>query len=241
MPADLQELETRLDHVFSGRDLLVRALTHRSFIAEQRAEPALRGLDNEQLEFLGDAILGFIVAEWLVKQFPADREGRLSKLKHHLVSADRLYEVALSLELGDFLNLGRGEELSGGRRKKSLLANAVEAVIAALYLDGGMEPARRFIVDRLIARTLEQELDAQLFNYKGALEERAKAEHLSGPQYVTIEESGPGHAKTFVVEARVGEIRSRGAGPSKKAAAQKAAKGILDRIRAGTESFRTEA
>jgi ribonuclease-3 len=230
MPADLQELETRLGHVFTDRDLLVRAVTHRSFLSDQKPRSSPPPPDNEQLEFLGDAVLGFLVSEWLLRQYPAHREGRLSKLKHHLVSAHRLYEVAVSLDLGAFLSLGRGEELSGGRKKRSLLANALEAAIAALYLDGGIEPARRFVVERIIDPIFDQALDAELYNYKGALEERAKATRLSGPRYAIVEEKGPAHSKTFVVEARVGDMSSQGAGPSKKSAAQRAAKGILEQM-----------
>src|SRR6202171_4619138 len=144
MRADLDVLEGVLCHHFANRELLERALTHKSCGSGRKAEEP--STDNEQLEFLGDAILGFVVSQTLVARHPTYPEGRLSKLKAHLVSASHLHEVALRAKVGMYLILGRGEEMSGGREKKALLANALEAVIAALYLDGGLEPAAGFIV-----------------------------------------------------------------------------------------------
>ena len=143
MRADLETLEAALGHCFSDRKLLERALTHKSRVYEKNLQNVLD--DNEQLEFLGDSILGFVVSELLVSEHPEYPEGRLSKLRAHLVSASHLYEVARAINLGEYLLLGRGEELSGGREKPALLANAVEALIAALYIDGGIEAARMFI------------------------------------------------------------------------------------------------
>ena len=230
MRADLQDLETRLGHVFQNRALLVRALTHRSFSSERKSPE--QHPDNEQLEFFGDAILGFLVSEALVTRFPASPEGRLSKLKNRLVSADRLHEAAQRLELGAFLNLGRGEEMGGGRQKRSLLADALEAVIAAVYLDGGVPAARELVSRHVIGGDLAVAVpDLQNVNYKGELEERVHILHLPKPRYSVIEETGPGHAKIFVVEARVGDAYSgRGKGTTKKAAAQGAAKSILEQI-----------
>src|SRR5271163_3900456 len=149
MNADLAVLEKALGHTFHSRELLERALTHKSRIYEQTAEGHTNG-DNEQLEFLGDAILGFVVSECLVRRYASYPEGRLSKLKAHLVSAARLHEVAQELGLGEYLFLGRGEEMSGGREKKALLSDAVEALIAALYLDAGLDMARRFIEGKVV-------------------------------------------------------------------------------------------
>src|SRR5512142_2260122 len=149
MPADLGVLEAAIGHVFRDRELFQRALTHKSSIHERTGELPSAG-DNEQLEFLGDAILGFVVSDCLVRRFPTAPEGRLSKLKAHLVSAARLFEVAQSLKLGEYLFLGRGEEMSGGRSKKALLADAMEALIAAMYLDGDMDAARRFIETHVV-------------------------------------------------------------------------------------------
>lgn len=225
MPAaDLQELEARLGYTFRDRSLLVRALTHKSYSFEQKvADPS--SLDNEQLEFLGDAILGFLISEYLVLRNSAWAEGRLSKVKAQLVSANHLHRVAQRLSLGDFLHLGRSEEKGGGRQKKMLLANAVEALIAALHIDGGLEVARRFVADNIE----EAPQEIQVTDYKGSLQERTDANRLPKPHYVTVQELGPGHSKTFIVEARVGEVyRRQGTGFSKKSAAQHAAKAILD-------------
>ncbi|MEJ7608977.1 MAG: ribonuclease III [Bryobacteraceae bacterium] len=230
MSADLQELEKRLGHTFADRGLLVRALTHRSFSSEQRqSTPAL---NNEQFEFFGDAILGFLVSECLVLRRPGHLEGKLSKLKHRLVSADRLYQVAQALEIGRFLQLGRGEELGGGRLKQSLLADALEAIMAALYFDGGMGIVRTFVSNHVVGLELDDvALDVETLNYRGELEERAQMAHLPKPQYHTVEEIGPGHAKTFEVEVRCGDLYSgRGLGPTKKSASQKAARVVLDQF-----------
>ncbi|HVX67226.1 MAG TPA: ribonuclease III domain-containing protein, partial [Bryobacteraceae bacterium] len=142
MRADLEALEAAIGHEFCERELLVRALTHTSH-AYENGQPLA---DNEQLEFLGDSILGFLISESLVSRYPSFREGRLSILKNYLVSASHLYDVAQRIGLGEFLLLGRGEELSGGRVKKGLLADAVEALIAAVYLDAGIDRTRAFVV-----------------------------------------------------------------------------------------------
>src|SRR5438876_148750 len=142
----LENLETALGRRFQNRELLLRALTHSSrFHESQAAELPDPSSDNEQMEFLGDAVLGFLVSESLVARFPSYPEGRLSKLKAHLVSAAHLYEVARRIELGQYLFLGRGEEMSGGRDKRTLLVNCLEALIAALYLDGGIEVTRNLV------------------------------------------------------------------------------------------------
>ncbi|HXU20599.1 MAG TPA: ribonuclease III, partial [Verrucomicrobiae bacterium] len=190
------------------------------------------GGDNEQLEFLGDSVLGFLASEILVRRFPGSPEGRLSKLKASLVSATHLHEVAQKLELGDHLLLGRGEEMSGGRAKKALLANAVEALIAALYLDGGMQAARRFVEASVVGVPNSGDGgDEATDDFKSALQEMAQALKLPQPRYSTVEERGPEHAKTFTVEVRVGrDLVSRAEGVSKKSAGQNAAKQILERI-----------
>lgn len=227
-----QALEAALGYRFASRDLLARALTHRSSIHEKG--PGAEGpSDNEQLEFLGDSILGFVVSDALLEAHPAFPEGRLSKLKAHLVSASHLHEVAVRLRLGDYLLLGRGEEMSGGREKKALLANAVEALIAALYLDGGMEPARRFVLHHIIGEEAPGAGEALAADYKSALQELAQSLRLPQPRYAIVEERGPEHAKTFLVEVSVGrEWVSRAEGMSKKSAGQKAAQQILQRLEA---------
>ncbi|HYP09628.1 MAG TPA: ribonuclease III [Bryobacteraceae bacterium] len=229
--ADLQGLESKLGHTFRDRSLLVRALTHRSFAFGQRSTEPLT-LDNERLEFLGDSILGFLISECLVLRHTSWPEGQLSKTKAHLVSATHLHRVAQRLGIGEFLQLGRSEEMSGGRQKKMLLANAVEAIIAALHIDGGMEKAREFVIEHVLGGgDLQPPTEEPENNYKSTLQERAQAIHLPQPQYVIVEETGPGHAKTFLVEARIGTAyRRQGSGPSKKAAAQNAAKAILEEM-----------
>src|SRR5271167_4557361 len=176
MSLELEVLEQRLGHSFRNRELLERALTHKSHVYEKMPSGSTLG-DNEQLEFLGDAILGFVVSECLVRRHPAFPEGRLSKLKAHLVSAARLHEVAQELGLGEYLFLGRGEEMSGGREKKALLSDAVEALIAALYLDAGLEPSRQFIEGKVVGafHTNEDGSDSEVTDYKCALQEMAQA------------------------------------------------------------------
>ena len=232
MSADLGELEKALGHAFQNRELLDRALTHKSRVYEKSAEGS-ECADNERLEFLGDAILGFAVSESLVRRFSSYPEGRLSKLKAHLVSAAHLYEVAQSLRLGEYLLLGRGEEMSGGREKKALLSDAVEALIAALYLDAGFEAARQFIDARIIEPygAPEDGVDSAGTDYKSALQETAQSLKLPPPRYVIIDEQGPEHAKTFTVEVRVGkDWVSQAQGLSKKSAGQKAAHQVLQQL-----------
>ncbi|HTR38868.1 MAG TPA: ribonuclease III [Bryobacteraceae bacterium] len=225
----MEALETVLGYRFRDRELLSRALTHKSSAHERNSHPPTG--DNEQLEFLGDAILGFIVSDDLLARHPGHPEGRLSKLKAHLVSASHLHQTALRLGLGEFLRLGRGEELSGGREKKALLADALEALIAALYLDGGMEAARHFVVERVIGETPAAEIGEAVIDYKSALQETAQALKLPQPRYSIVEERGPEHAKTFVVEVKVGpDCTGRAEGLSKKSAGQKAAQLVLRRL-----------
>jgi ribonuclease III len=235
---ELENLENALGHHFQNRELLVRAVTHSSRVHEIQSPQTPSEADNEQMEFLGDAVLGFLISESLVARFPSYPEGRLSKLKAHLVSAAHLYEVARDLELGQFLILGRGEEMSGGRAKRTLLVDCLEALIAAVYLDGGMEVARELVNRWVIgdrARSslaLEEEiLGAPIVDFKSALQELAQIRKLPPPRYVTVSERGPEHSKTFTIEARVGrEWTSQAEGCSKKSAAQKAAREVFTKL-----------
>jgi ribonuclease-3 len=226
----LTALEQILGHEFADRELLSRALTHKSRGRENSLEPG-RG-DNEQLEFLGDSILGFFVTEALVTAHPEWAEGRLSRVKAYLVSAVHLCDVAQTLGLGDHLLLGRGEEMSGGREKRALLADAVEALIAALYLDGGIDTARAFVRRHILARLSLLDADTEaITDYKSALQDMARALHLPLPKYSILEERGPEHAKTFLVEVRVGQECSGSAeGCSKKSAGQQAARQVLQQL-----------
>lgn len=232
MSCDLAILEKALGHSFRDRELLERALTHKSKVYEKTAE-GQAATDNEQLEFLGDAILGFAVSESLVRRFPSFPEGRLSKLKAHLVSAAHLYAVAQSLQLGEYLLLGRGEEMSGGREKKALLSDAVEALIAALYLEAGLEVTRKFLEECVIGAfdLPEDGIDSAVTDHKSALQEMAQALKLPPPRYVIVTEDGPEHSKTFTVEVRVGkDWVSQAQGLSKKSAGQKAAQQVLQQL-----------
>ncbi len=234
MRADVEVLEAAIGHSFQSREFLLRALTHTSHAYEK----SLPLGDNEQLEFLGDAILGFLVSEHLIDRFPSYREGRLSVLKNFLVSASHLHDVAQKLSLGEYLLLGRGEEMSGGRVKKGLLADAVEALIASIYLDGGLEAARRFVVTQILSDTptLAGYADSLFANFKGALQEIARSLNLPAPRYTVVSEHGPAHARRFVVEARIGEEwLARGEGDSKKSAGQQAAQAVLKQLMARVE------
>ncbi len=232
MGARLEALEAALGHNFQNRELLVRALTHKSRSYES-VRPGEQLVSNQQLEFFGDAILGFIVSEVLFRRFPLDSEGTLSKRKAHLVSQARLYEVAQALGLGEHLLLGRGEDMSGGRKKKALLADAVEALIAALHLDAGIEVARRFVTEQVISEAGVDDTtsDLTLADYKGALQQRAQELKLPSPRYIIVGESGPEHAKVFTMEARIGsEWAARAEGLTKKSAGQRAAQVILQQL-----------
>ncbi len=232
MQGSVEALEEKLGYRFRDRTLLLRALTHRSWTAESGSSPEESG-DNEQLEFLGDSVLGFAVSEALVLRYPQASEGRLSQIKAHLVSAQHLYECALRLGLGGFLQLGKGEERNGGRERKTLLANALEAVIAAMHLDGDMPVARTFIRNQIL-ETLERidELGpTALLNYKNLLQEETQAMGYSFPRYLLIKTSGPEHAKLFTVEARISDaLTHRATASSKKSASQLAAAGLYEKL-----------
>jgi ribonuclease III len=232
MTAGLDAFEETLGYRFRDKELLLRALTHRSWLAEQ-GSPLAAESDNEQLEFLGDSILGFIVSESLVERHAQTREGQLSQWKAQLVSSAHLHRCALELNLGQYLRLGKGEDRNGGRERKTVLANALEAVIAAIHMDGGIEAARRFTIDHVLGVLASGETvdTLGLLNYKGILHERAQALGLPSPEYTTIAASGPDHAKVFTVEARIGEhLTSRAMGSSKKAASQQAAELLMSQL-----------
>jgi ribonuclease-3 len=237
MRAELALLEARLNYRFSRPELLHRALTHSSAAHEAHVGPCSPDQDNEQLEFLGDSILGFLTSEALVQRHPEYREGELSRLKAHLVSATHLYGVARRLDLGSYLELGRSEEMSGGRAKKTLLVDALEALIAAIYLDGGVEPVRTFVAAHVLDAppdgdpAVDQEVQASITNFKSALQELAQSRKLPQPRYAIVRERGPEHSKTFTVEVRVGkEWTGQAEGATKKLAAQRAAQQVYHRL-----------
>jgi ribonuclease III len=240
---DIAALEARLGYCFRARKLIEQALTHSSHAHELESESNGTGegefKHNEQLEFLGDAVLGFFTSQALYERFPEFREGELSKLRAYLVSARHLIRVARELQLGSFLLLGRGEEKSGGRNKSALLVDALEAVLAAVYLDGGAEPARQFVLNRIVEPELQRlgEPSGGAFpvtDYKSALQEALQAAGKAQPSYVVTKEEGPDHKKTFTVEVRIlgrgrrPEYVARAEGQSKKSAEQRAARRALD-------------
>src|SRR5215470_4361161 len=250
---DLTELQPMLGHVFARPELLDRALTHSSHAHEESkaagVESPVEKLDNEQFEFLGDAVLGLVTSQLLFERFPTFHEGHLSKLKAHLVSAGHLMSVASRLGLGQYLRLGRGEERSGGRSKGTLLSDALEAIIAAMYLDAGLEKTRAFIIRRILEPELdriakESSSELSLADYKSALQELLQSSGRLQPVYATVKEEGPDHRKTFTVEARIflqGQSRpeyvARGEGATKKKAEQLAAKQALEHLRGLVESL----
>jgi ribonuclease-3 len=222
---DLSVFEERIGHRFARRDLLTRALTHKSYSHEAKQEDVR---DNETFEFLGDSVLGFVIGDLLFHRFPEVDEGALSKIKAYLVSATSLASKAREYGMGEVIYLGVGEEKSGGRKKDSLLANLFEAMIAAIYLDGGIDPARA-LIERSFRDDIERiDSDDLLFHdYKTALQELAQGRGLPLPEYNVVEEVGPDHDKRFVVEVKVGSLVTRGEGSSKKEAQQQAAKHAL--------------
>ena len=247
MKAGLSELESALGYSFANPDLLLRALTHRSLANERMLEGAEEESggagDNERLEFLGDAVLGLVVAEALFLLHPEWREGELTRVRARLVSRHHMAEVAGTLELGRHLRLSRGEDRSGLRRKGTVLSNTMEAVIGALFLDGDLDPVRVFVRRHVMGDAVEhlaRELrsGAALGNYKSALQEHLQAVHAGAPIYRVKSESGPDHHKRFLVEVRLrpaqgepGKPLARGMGSTKKLAEQDAARRALMRVK----------
>jgi ribonuclease-3 len=237
MRAELATLEARIQYTFRNTELLHRALTHSSYANEVRTPQGAACDDNEQLEFLGDSVLGFLAAEALVARNPEFHEGELSRRKAHLVSAAHLHGVARRLDLGTHLDVGRSEEMSGGRSKKTLLVDSLEALIAAIFLDGGMEAARMFVAGHILDAPFCGDEDAgtdvqpAITNFKSALQELAQARKLPQPRYIIVRELGPEHAKTFTIEVRVGrEVSGQADGRTKKIAAQRAARKVYERL-----------
>lgn len=221
-------MERILLHHFRKPELLHRALTHRSSLPETGADP----LDaNERLELLGDAVLDLIVVEGLWRRYPYHREGDLSKLKAMLVSGEALHRVAEELHLGGYILMSESEARNGGRRRSSILEDTFEALIAALYLDGGMPVARRFVERHVLSRAEGLTTGRVDINYKSQLLEFAQGRGLPAPSYQTVAERGPDHLKEFEVEVVVGGRHvGMGFGGSKKAAQQIAARDALSRV-----------
>jgi ribonuclease-3 len=224
----LEELQADLGYHFGSQQLLTKALTHSSHAHESGDQLG----DNEQLEFLGDAILGFLVSDLLFRAHPDLTEGQLSKLKGFFVSSANLVKFAERLRLGEYLHLGRGEEKTGGRSKQALLVDAFEAILGAMYLDGGLDDVR-CLVKRLFEPQIEDVGDPahQMLDFKTALQERVQAKHMERADYVVTSETGPDHQKLFAVDVVLGNRSfARGLGLTRKAAEQAAAREALNKL-----------
>lgn len=218
----MRELENKIEYTFKNKELLIRALTHSSYANEN----SLPHQDNERLEFLGDSVLGFITAEYLFTKHKNQPEGDLTKLRSYAVCEKSLFEFARQIDLGDHILLSKGEEKTGGRQRASVLSDAFEALIAAIYLDGGIEEARKFVL-KFVAPYVET--TPSFKDYKTMLQEviqRNAGEQLT---YVLVSESGPDHDKRFEVEAHLNSnVIGRGVAGSKKKAEQEAARQALE-------------
>lgn len=223
-----EELEGKLGYRFRDSELLGRALTHRSYIHTSENQD-LRA--NERLEFLGDSVLGMVTSRFLFENFPNKSEGDLTKLKSTLVSEANLSRIARSISLGSFLNLSEDEERSGGRDRSSIISDAYEAVIGAIFLDGGLAPAERVIRNQILNRYVEITTDHTLHNYKGELLEYMQALGMGLPRYDVVEETGPDHQKRFTIAVLVkGKRVGQGKGNTKKEAEQRAARMALENL-----------
>ena len=221
----MYELEKKLGYHFRERDLLEHALTHSSYANEHRGAGAT---SNERLEFLGDSVLGMVVADYLFTAHPDMPEGELTRTRAALVCEGSLHEVAKSLDLGRYLHLGKGEDAGGGRKRPSILADATEAILAAVYLDGGMEAVRSIIQTLILDKEGEKAADR---DYKTALQELVQRTPGNAVSYRLTRESGPDHCRSFEMEASVGlEVIGKGVGHTKKEADQMAAKAALERL-----------
>jgi ribonuclease-3 len=226
----LSELEVHLGYHFKDRSFLLRALTHRSFVNEHEGEGFQH---NESMEFLGDAVLGFLISSGIYRKFPSLTEGELSKIKAYLASAANLVHLAEKIGIGEYLWLSHGEDKTGGRKKRAIIVDAYEAIIGAIYLDGGVEAASSF-VDRQIGEFLEG-LDVEELTYgdfKSALQEQLHNLGQPEPVYKVVNEIGPDHGKTFVVQVLVkGQVVTEAVGRTKKEAQQAAARLALESLK----------
>jgi ribonuclease-3 len=233
MSADrLAELEQAIGYRFRRPELIERALTHRSAVTD--GDSTQLRADNEQLEYLGDAVLGMVVSEYLVSTFAQWSEGQLSKSRARLVNAASLCSAARRLGLGSYLRLGKGEEKTGGREKPALLADAFEALVAAIYLDAGVPDARDFVRRALLEPAIETQGSLlELSDHKSALQEFLQAKGLPPARYDVVREAGPDHQKTFWIQVDVsGLVKATGMGSNKKEAEQSAASQALELLRA---------
>jgi ribonuclease III len=222
---NLSKFQRNLGYEFKNVDFLVESLMHSSFVNEH---PEMDIQDNERLEFLGDAVLNLIVGHLLMERYPDLKEGDLSRMRANLVNESQLASIAGKMDLGAHIQLGKGEIQSKGWEKKSILANTYEAVIAAVYSDGGFDAAFRIIEDAFSSLMDSVARPSANSDYKSQIQELVQMKYQTVPQYSVSHESGPDHDKTFHVELTVGEIRTQGVGKSKKAAEQDAARKGLE-------------
>ena len=222
---DPSGIEQQLKYEFRDKNLLVEALRHSSYVNEL-ADSNLR--DNERLEFLGDAVLNLIVGHILMHRYPDIKEGELSRSRANLVNESQLAEMARSFDLGAYILLGRGETQTQGREKNSILADTYEAIVAAVYLDGGFDTAFKIIEANFLKLINEQHLAVNSYDYKSRLQEMLQVGQGSMPKYSIIREEGPDHDKTFWIELKAVDIETQGIGKSKKAAEQDAARKALE-------------
>jgi len=228
----LAKLETLLGHTFQSPDLLERALTHRSWAHEKmkgEADAKVRSTENESLEFVGDSVLGLVIAEQLYTKHPGAAEGDLTLMKHRLVSMQTLAGIASGLNLGEFLRMGRGEEQSGGREKPAILADTLEAIIGAVFFDSGYIAARAFVT-RVFAEEMSSVTPKSSLDFKTLLQETLQAKKLAAPVYTLLRSEGQPHDRTFFVEASWSGGTSTGTGRSIKAAEMMAASEALKMI-----------
>jgi ribonuclease-3 len=253
---DLSKLEAAIGHEFNNRDLLELALTHSSFARESESQQSAKGEeidvnDNEQLEFLGDAVLGLVTSQELFERFPQYQEGQLSKLRGYLVSEKHLIFAAKKLKIGKYLRLGRGEDMSGGRDKTALQVDALEALVAAMYLDAGLDVPRTFILEKVIGLELRKlsrrraDTPLPVTDYKSALQEVTHSMGMEQPSYVIVREHGPQHSKTFTVEVRLRRdhgsrpiYTAQAQGSTKKKGEQAAAQDALEHLQTLQKSRR---
>jgi ribonuclease-3 len=229
----LAEFEKNIGYTFKDVTLLERALTHRSWAHENlagRSEDEIRGAENESFEFLGDSVLGLAVAEELFRKYPDASEGELTLMKHRLVSTTTLAAAAESLKIGEHIRIGRGEEKTGGRQKRAILADTLEAVIAAVFFDSGYVATRSLVV-RILAHEFRGVTPEGSADYKTLLQEMLQAEQLSGPVYSLLKTEGQPHERTFYVEAAWNTGRAEGRGSSIKSAEMMAASEALKSLK----------
>ena len=227
-PVPLCELEKTLQYEFNNREFLEECLRHSSFVNEQDQQ-GMR--DNERLEFLGDAVLNLAIGHLLMREYPDLKEGELSRMRSHLVNESHLAEVAREMNLGSYIRLGKGELQTDGRNKQSILADAFEALVAAIYLDAGFDAVFSIIQSKFTERILSNGESMANHDYKSQLQEFVQNAQMSLPVYSIVSENGPDHDKTFRTRLQVEDIMTEGQGKSKKTAEQRAAAKALELLR----------